>query len=112
MHSTVPIVGLDKNYRIIDNHYSLNKSNDNGSQIENQENKNSTEIILGAHRLPTPQPLMKHKMSKTPENLRHNSGLQNHSKSQEISKKVTIILGDLLVDYDRNERPGHGGINL
>lgn len=56
---------------------------------------------------------MSHKMSKFPDSLNQKNGTVAKSKSQEISKKITIILGDLLIDYDRNQRPkGHKGNHL
>ncbi len=99
--------GIDKNYRIYDSHYLLNKSNDNGSQVEEYNNNNS-KIMLSTERLPTPQRLI-HRMSQNPGNLRHNSGFRTNSKSREISKNISKILGKFLDDYDCTERPGHGG---
>ncbi|CAG2103862.1 unnamed protein product [Medioppia subpectinata] len=84
-------------------HYSGNDSD------HKEDNKTTdSEIILSGYHS-EPQRLMSHKMHKTPENTRQRSGSTDQLESLEISKKVTIILGDLLVDYDRNQRPGHGG---
>lgn len=105
--SVAHVGGLDKNYRIYDSHYLLNKSNDNGSQVE-QYNNNNSKIMLSTQRLPTPERLI-HRMSQNPENLRHNSGLRTNSKSREISKNISKILGKFLDNYDCTERPGHGG---
>ena len=52
-------------------------------------------------------------MSKFPDNQNQRNGTVAKSKSQEISKKITIILSDLLVNYDRNQRPkGYKGSHL
>ena len=114
MRSTVPLEkSLDKNYRIHEKQYLMNKTNDYIYKSEEEiENNNKIGVILNGSHLPAFQPLMLHKMSKTPENFNHNSMSSAKSKSLEFSKNVTIILGDLLVDYDRNQRPGHGGNHL
>lgn len=50
------------------------------------------------------------KMPKMPTNLQHFNGTVAQSADlKDSSKNISLVLADLLDDYDYNQRPGYGG---
>lgn len=50
------------------------------------------------------------KMPRMPSNLQHPNNTEEQSANlKDSSKNISLVLADLLDDYDYNQRPGYGG---